>query len=79
MQLHRLEVISKPVFEEVTLVRRGYPNCKGSNLAEHMRGGLSVSWARARSERRLFIVGEVLVQSQACRCVQSKILSGGSW
>ena len=78
MRLHRLEVISKSMFEEVILVQCSYSNCKESSLAQHMRVCLSVSWARARSERRLFIVREVLDQSQACRCVQSKILSEGS-
>lgn len=38
-----------------------------------MRVGLSVSWTRARSERRLFILREILDQSQACRCVQYQI------
>lgn len=78
MELHKARGYLKIDFEEIDLVRRSYPNCKGSNLAQHMCVCLSVSSARARSERRLFIVREVLDQFQACRCVQSKILSGGS-
>ena len=54
--LRSVEPISKSIFEEVGLVQRGHTHGKRLNLAENARGDLSVSYARARSKRRLLIL-----------------------
>ena len=52
----RLEPISKSIFEAVDLALHGLTHGKRSNLAENARVDLSVSYARARSKRRLLIL-----------------------
>jgi hypothetical protein len=51
-----LEPISKSIFEAVGLAQRGLTHGKRSNLAENARVDLSLSYARARSKRRLLIL-----------------------
>lgn len=58
-----LEPISELIFEEVCLVQHSHPRCQESSLVENARIGLSVSWARARSERRLSISRKVIIHA----------------